>query len=113
GTQEDGAWGTFAWHHHVAGYLGIDPAQMRGGVTPPAVFTDPAIKKQSWRGAYGVLYHVQDGPIRLTNSDSLQSLVRPSRTPLLVTAEQWVGGEPYGSWFVPNSGPSTGTGAQV
>jgi len=108
------------WNHRILPYMGVsmdpynlsDPFYSKGGVMPD-VFLDPgAPQSNTLRGDYGVNYHLTNGPIRGATypSFSLRALVNPSRTPLIATAHQYVGGqsEPVGAWFFNNTATPNG-----
>jgi prepilin-type processing-associated H-X9-DG protein len=94
------------WNQQILPYLGYKQSDYVGqNPAVPEVFYDPSITSNRRRGDFGVLYHNVHGPIKGWGnlSLSLQQLVRPSRTPLLVTAQQPVGSGLIGSWFANNT----------
>lgn len=103
------------WNQQLLGYLNVEANYLKWKAQPkwklPAVFYDPAATHNYLRGDFGLVYDNNYGPIRNSSpSLSLQSLVKPSATPLLVTAQQFSGNDPIGSWFANNTAAPIGHG---
>lgn len=115
------AFGEPLWNQTILPYMGIqsspeeasDPWRTQGRM--PSFFYDPAAETSNLRrGDYGVIYSNTDGPVKLTQpSLSMMSLRNPSRTPLVVTAQQLSSGVQIGSWYALNSAVPQGTGSEV
>lgn len=109
------------WNHSILPYVGVestpeDPTDpWRSERKMPDFFYDPAAETSNVRrGDYGVVYSNTEGPVKLSQpSLSLLALVNPSKTPLVVTAQQFTNGEPVGSWYALNAAAPFGTGSEV
>lgn len=99
------------WNQQILAYMGYDWKKYDALSSMPEVFYDPGQRRNKLRGDFGVVYNATHGPIKSTDpSLSLNALVKPSRTPLVVTAQQFQNGKPIGSWYANNSASPQGEG---